>query len=82
MDTLRSHQQNIPRSDVATLSAIGIAMLSLNQQTNVVFQMEMPGKGEATVLGIDQANAGQAALDVSDVIHDTYCSATHRTNLG
>jgi hypothetical protein len=51
------------------LTTIGLAMLPLYQQADVIFQMEVPGKGEAAVLGIDQTDARQAALNVSDVIH-------------
>jgi len=57
-------------------------MLPLYQQADVVLQVKMPGKGEAAVLGIDQANAGQAALDMSDLVHGAYCSAMVRANLG
>ena len=64
------------------LTAIDVAMLPLDQQADVVFQVKVPGKGEAAVLRVDQANAGQAALDVSDLVHGAYFSAMERANLG
>ena len=82
MNPFRRHQQYVPRSDMPALTAIGVAMLSLYQQADVVLQVKVPGKGEATVLGIDQAHAGQAALDMSDLVHGAYCSAMDQANLG
>ena len=82
MNPFRRHQQHVPRPDMSALTAIGVAMLSLYQQAYVIFQVKVPGKGEATVLGIDQANAGQTALDVSDLFHGAHSSATQQVNLG
>ena len=82
VNPLRLHQQHIPCPDLAPLAAIGIAMLPLDQQANVVLQVEVPGEGKAAVLGVDQANAGQTALDVSDLVHGAYSSAMGRVNLG
>ena len=82
MNAFRRHQKHIPCPDVPPLTTIDVAMLPLDQQADVVLQMKMPGKGKAAIFRVDQANAGQAALDVSDLVHGAYCSATDRTNLG
>ena len=82
MNPFQRHQQHVPRSDMPVLTAIGVAMLTLYQQADVIFQVKVPGKGEAAVLRVDQANAGQAALDVSDLVHGAYCSAMDQANLG
>ena len=52
MNPFQRHQQHVPRSDMPVLTAIGVAMLTLYQQADVIFQVKVPGKGEAMVLGI------------------------------
>lgn len=82
VDALRRHQQHIPCPGLTPLAAIDIAVLPLHQQADVIFEVEMPGKGEAMVLGVDQADAGQTALDVSDLFHGAHSSAMARLKLG
>ncbi len=78
VDTLGAHQQDVAIPGQRALTAMGVALATVEHQPDVVLQVEMPRKGETAVLGVDETDAGQAAAVVFDAFHGPTLPAQER----
>ncbi|MCY1343647.1 hypothetical protein D9M69_296680 [compost metagenome] len=69
VDLFRRHQQHIPGVSLVAFTLVQVALPAAHQQPQVVLQVEVPGEAEVLILGVDQADAGQAAGDVVGLVH-------------